>query len=107
MDVKREVERQLSLIERNAETLLPREELAAKLERSLKEKKPLRVKLGIDPSAPHLTLGHAVVLRKLRTFQDLGHTAVLVVGTSPAASATPRESPRPASPCPRRRSRGI
>ena len=80
MDVKREVERQLSLIERNAETLLPREELAAKLERSLVEKKPLRVKLGIDPSAPHLTLGHAVVLRKLRTFQDLGHTAVLVVG---------------------------
>ena len=80
MDVKSEVARQLSLIERNAETLLPREELAQKLERSLREGKPLRVKLGIDPSAPHLTLGHAVVLRKLRTFQDLGHTAVLVVG---------------------------
>jgi len=80
MDVKREVERQLSLIERNAETLLPREELAGKLERALVEGRPLRVKLGIDPSAPHLTLGHAVVLRKLRTFQDLGHTAVLVVG---------------------------
>lgn len=80
MDIQAEVERQLSLIERNAETLLPREELAGKLERALKEGRPLRVKLGIDPSAPHLTLGHAVVLRKLRTFQDLGHTAVLVVG---------------------------
>jgi tyrosyl-tRNA synthetase len=80
VDIQAEVERQLSLIERNAETLLPREELAGKLERALKEGRPLRVKLGIDPSAPHLTLGHAVVLRKLRTFQDLGHTAVLVVG---------------------------
>ncbi|MBC7098502.1 tyrosine--tRNA ligase [Candidatus Bipolaricaulota bacterium] len=75
-----EVARQISLIEKDAETLLPKEELAAKLRRSLGEGKPLRVKLGIDPSAPHLTLGHAVVLRKLRLFQDLGHTAVLVVG---------------------------
>ncbi len=80
MDIQAEVERQLSLIERNAETLLPREELAGKLERALREGRPLRVKLGIDPSAPHLTLGHAVVLRKMRQFQDLGHTAVLVVG---------------------------
>lgn len=80
MGTHAEVERQLAAIERNAETLLPRDELARKIERSLREKKPLRVKLGIDPSAPHLTLGHAVVLRKLRTFQDLGHTAVLVVG---------------------------
>ncbi|GAB4309434.1 MAG: tyrosine--tRNA ligase [Candidatus Bipolaricaulota bacterium] len=75
-----EVEQQLAAIERNAETLLPREELARKIERSLRQGRPLRVKLGIDPSAPQLTLGHAVVLRKLRTFQDLGHTAVLVVG---------------------------
>jgi len=80
MDIARQVAEQLQVIEKNAETFLPREELEAKLERSLKEKRPLRVKLGIDPSAPHLTLGHAVVLRKLRAFQDLGHTAVLVVG---------------------------
>ncbi len=80
MDIRTEVERQLAVMERNAETLLPRDELAQKIERSLREKKPLRVKLGIDPSAPQLTLGHAVVLRKLRVFQDLGHTAVLVVG---------------------------
>lgn len=67
-------------MERNAETLLPRDELARKIERSLRQERPLRAKLGIDPSASQLTLGHAVVLRKLRQFQDLGHTAVLVVG---------------------------
>ncbi|MFO8034413.1 MAG: tyrosine--tRNA ligase [Candidatus Bipolaricaulota bacterium] len=80
MDVKTEVERQLAEIERATEVVVPREELTAKLERSLNEQRPLRVKLGIDPSAPHLTYGHAVVLRKLRAFQDLGHMAVLVVG---------------------------
>jgi tyrosyl-tRNA synthetase len=60
--------------------LVPREALVEKLERSRKSGKPLRVKLGIDPSAPHLTLGHSVPLRKMRQFQDLGHTGVLVVG---------------------------
>lgn len=80
MDIKAEVERQLAIIERNAETVLPRDELARKIERSLRQERPLRAKLGIDPSASQLTLGHAVVLRKLRAFQDLGHTAVLVVG---------------------------
>ena len=60
--------------------LIPREDLLEKLRRSAKIGEPLRVKLGIDPSAPHLTLGHSVPLRKLRQFQDLGHTAVLVVG---------------------------
>lgn len=80
MDIKDEVERQLAIIERNAETVLPRDDLARKIERSLRQERPLRVKLGIDPSASQLTLGHAVVLRKLRAFQDLGHTALLVVG---------------------------
>src|SRR3954471_10913518 len=50
------------------------------LEEQLASGRPLRVKLGIDPSRPDLTLGHAVVLRKLRQFQDAGHTAVLIVG---------------------------
>jgi len=89
MDVKAEVERQLRLIERHAETLLPREDLVRKLERALAEGRPLRVKLGIDPSAPELTLGHAVVLRKLRQFQDLGHLAVLVVGDFTARIGDP------------------
>ncbi|MEW6216704.1 MAG: tyrosine--tRNA ligase [Candidatus Bipolaricaulota bacterium] len=80
MEIRAEVERQLAIIEQNAETVLPRDELARKIERSLRQERPLRAKLGIDPSASQLTLGHAVVLRKLRAFQDLGHTAVLVVG---------------------------
>jgi len=70
----------LTRIEQGRTEVLPREELAAKLERSTRTGTPLRVKLGIDPSAPHLTLGNAVPLRKMRAFQDLGHTGVLVVG---------------------------
>jgi len=60
--------------------LIPREDLIAKLKRHGGTGKPLRIKLGIDPSAPHLTLGHSVPLRKMRQFQELGHTGVLVVG---------------------------
>ncbi len=63
-----------------AENLIPRDELVEKLRRSDETGTPLRVKLGIDPSAPHLTLGHSVPLRKMRQFQDLGHIGVLVVG---------------------------
>ncbi len=80
MDIRKRVAQDIQILRRNAETLLPEEDLARKLERYYREGKPLRVKLGIDPSAPHLTLGHAVVLRKMRQFQDLGHTAVLIVG---------------------------
>jgi tyrosyl-tRNA synthetase len=63
-----------------AAQILPADGLAERLLAARKEHRPLRVKLGIDPSGSDLTLGHAVVLRKLRQFQDLGHTAVLVVG---------------------------
>jgi tyrosyl-tRNA synthetase len=63
-----------------AAQILPSDGLAERLAAAHREKRPLRVKLGIDPSGSDLTLGHAVVLRKLRQFQDLGHTAVLVVG---------------------------
>lgn len=65
---------------RGTDAVIPQEELVAKLERAGKDGRPLRVKLGIDPSAPHLTFGHSVPLRKMRQFQDLGHTGVLVVG---------------------------
>src|SRR5947208_12106696 len=71
---------QFEALTANAANVVPRDELAAKLERSADTGRPLRVKLGIDPSRPDLTLGHSVVLRKLRRFQDLGHTAVLIVG---------------------------
>lgn len=74
------VDEQLERIERGTENLLPLKDLRKKLTRSTKTGKPLKVKLGIDPSASQLHLGHAVVLKKLRDFQDLGHTAVLIVG---------------------------
>src|SRR5438552_11611889 len=67
---------QLERLTRNAADVIPTEELLAKLRLG----RPLRVKLGIDPSRPDLHLGHAVVLRKLRQFQELGHKAVLIIG---------------------------
>jgi tyrosyl-tRNA synthetase len=71
---------QFDILTAGAAEVVPAEELLAKLERSEREGQPLRVKLGIDPSKPDLTLGHTVVLRKLRQFQDHGHTAVLIIG---------------------------
>ena len=74
------IEEQLKQIRRGVEEILPEEALAEKLKKAENENKPLVVKLGCDPSRPDLHLGHAVVLRKLRQFQDLGHRAVLIVG---------------------------
>jgi len=74
------VEEQLEAIKSGTEEVLPEEELVKKLERSLASGKPLRVKMGFDPSAPDIHLGHTVGLRKLRTFQELGHHVVLIVG---------------------------
>ena len=71
---------QLDIIRRGVSEIIPEEDLVKKIEKSLKTKKPLTVKLGCDPSRPDLHLGHSVVLRKLRQFQDLGHQAVLIVG---------------------------
>ena len=67
-------------LERNAVDSLPRGELERKLERAGAEGRPLRVKLGIDPTAPDIHLGHTVVLQKLREFQDAGHDVVLIIG---------------------------
>ena len=67
-------------LERNAVDSLPRGELERKLERAATEGRPLRVKLGIDPTAPDIHLGHTVVLQKLREFQDAGHDVVLIIG---------------------------
>jgi tyrosyl-tRNA synthetase len=71
---------QFEALSQNAADVIPRGDLLTKLERSVASGPSLRVKLGIDPSRPDLHLGHAVVLRKLRQFQDLGHTAVLIIG---------------------------
>jgi tyrosyl-tRNA synthetase len=78
--VTREVDRQLAILLRGVEELLPLEEFRRKLERSVREGRPLRVKQGFDPTAPDIHLGHAVGLRKLREFQDLGHQVVVIVG---------------------------
>ncbi|HYE94710.1 MAG TPA: tyrosine--tRNA ligase, partial [Rubricoccaceae bacterium] len=72
------VEEQLAAIRRGVAEILPEDALAAKLKQSADANRPLTVKLGCDPSRPDLHLGHAVVLRKLRQFQDLGHKAVLI-----------------------------
>src|SRR5437667_9743056 len=80
---------QLKFLLRNAAEVIPEEEFGAKLERSVSEGRPLRVKLGLDPTAADVTLGWAVVLRKLREFQDFGHTAVLIVGDFTARVGDP------------------
>jgi tyrosyl-tRNA synthetase len=72
--------RQLQVLLSGGANAIPPEELERKLSRSIAEGRPLRVKLGIDPSTPDLHLGHSVVLGALRRFQDLGHIAVLIVG---------------------------
>src|SRR5512136_714412 len=74
------INEQMDVIKRGVVDLLPEEELVKKLERSLKDNKPIIVKLGCDPSRPDLHLGHTVVLRKMRQFQDLGHQAILIIG---------------------------
>ncbi|HKX25482.1 MAG TPA: tyrosine--tRNA ligase, partial [Actinomycetota bacterium] len=80
MSMSSDVSRQLEVLLSGAADVIPEGELEAKLSRSVSEARPLRVKLGIDPSTPDLHLGHAVVLGALRRFQDLGHTAVLIIG---------------------------
>jgi len=74
------VDEQMEVLRRGVEELVPEDDLADKLRRSRETETPLVAKLGCDPSKPDLHLGHTVVLRKLRQFQDLGHRAVLIVG---------------------------
>jgi tyrosyl-tRNA synthetase len=74
------VDEQLSLLRRGAAEIFTEEELRTKLARSWQTGTPLNVKLGLDPTAPDLHLGHTVVLRKLRDFQDLGHQVVVIIG---------------------------
>jgi len=83
------VEEQLAVIHRGVEQIVPADELRKKLERSVATGKPLRVKLGIDPTGFDVHLGHTVVLRKLRQFQELGHQVVLIIGTATAAVGDP------------------
>jgi tyrosyl-tRNA synthetase len=83
------VAEQLAYLKKGCSEIIRDEELKAKLERSLKTGKPLRAKLGLDPTAPDLHLGHTVVIRKLKHFQDLGHTAVFLIGDFTALVGDP------------------
>jgi len=91
------VNEQMDLIGRGVEEIIPEDELVKKLERSQSKNIPLIIKLGCDPSRPDLHIGHGVVLRKLRHFQDLGHIAVLVIGDFTAMIGDPsgRNKTRP------------
>lgn len=92
-----EIEQQLELLKRGVVDLIREDELKAKLEHSLRSGQPLRVKLGADPTAPDLHLGHTVVLRKLRQFQELGHTVIFLIGdfTGMIGDPTGRSATRP------------
>jgi len=83
------VEEQLAYLKKGVAEVIPEAELKAKLEESLKTGKPLRVYLGVDPTAPDIHLGHTVVLRKLKHFQDLGHTAIFLIGDFSAMIGDP------------------
>ena len=92
------LQEQLAVIKENVVDLLPEEDIVRKLERSITTKTPLRIKLGLDPSRPDIHIGHAVVLQKLRQFQDLGHLVVLIIGdfTATIGDPTGKSKTRPA-----------
>ncbi len=94
MDIKRQIE----IIKRGAVDLINEAELENKLKKAESENRPLRVKLGLDPTAPDLHLGHTVVLQKLKQFQELGHTAIFLIGdfTGMIGDPTGRIETRPA-----------
>src|SRR5512132_806704 len=74
------IDEQLAYLRKGAVDVIRVEDLRAKLERSARTARPLRVKLGADPTAPDIHLGHTVVIRKLRAFQELGHTVIFLIG---------------------------
>ena len=91
------VDEQLAYIKKGSAEIIRESELRSKLEKSRATSKPLRVKLGMDPTAPDLHLGHTVVLRKLKHFQDLGHTVIFLIGdfTGMIGDPTGRSATRP------------
>ncbi|MFZ2084275.1 MAG: tyrosine--tRNA ligase, partial [Candidatus Sulfotelmatobacter sp.] len=97
MSTFQSVEEQLTYLKKGSAEIIREADLRAKLEKSRATGKPLRVKLGMDPTAPDLHLGHTVVLRKLKHFQDLGHTAIFLIGdfTGMIGDPTGRSATRP------------
>src|SRR3984885_1795842 len=94
----RPADEQMAALRRGSAEIIREEELRTKIERSRAAGKPLRVKMGVDPTAPDLHLGHTVVLRKLKHFQDQGHTAVFLIGdfTAMVGDPTGQSETRPA-----------
>jgi tyrosyl-tRNA synthetase len=91
------IDEQLDFLRKGTVEIIREEDLRAKLERSARNGRPLRVKLGADPTAPDIHLGHTVVLRKLRAFQELGHTVIFLIGdfTSLIGDPSGRSTTRP------------
>ncbi len=91
------VDEQLRVLSRRCERIVPEADLRKKLERSAATGKPLRIKMGMDPTAPDVTLGHAVPMRVIRQFQDWGHKAVIIIGDYTARVGDPsgRNKTRP------------
>ena len=83
------VDEQFSYLKKGSTEIIREDELKSKLENSTKTGKPLRVYLGVDPTAPDIHLGHTVVLRKLKHFQDMGHTAIFLIGDFSAMIGDP------------------
>lgn len=83
------IDEQIAYIRKGAAEIIREEELKSKLQQSAKSGKPLRVYLGVDPTAPDIHLGHTVVIRKLKHFQDLGHTAIFLIGDFSAMIGDP------------------
>jgi tyrosyl-tRNA synthetase len=87
--MEKDLKKQIEIVCQGAEDILLKDELIGLLSQSIKENKPLKVKLGLDPTAPDIHLGHTVVLNKLRQFQDLGHKAILIIGDYTARIGDP------------------
>src|SRR5512138_500439 len=84
-----DIAHQLAYLTKGAAEIIPEKELREKLEQAQKTGKPLRVKAGFDPTSPDLHLGHTVLIRKLKHFQDLGHTVIFLVGDFTALIGDP------------------
>ena len=90
------VQEALTIVKRGVDELLIESEFAHKLARSEASGEPLRIKLGLDPTAPDLHLGHTVVLNKMRQLQDLGHTVIFLIGDFTSMIGDPSDATSPA-----------
>jgi len=98
MALQKDVEEQFTYLKKGSVEIIQEDELKAKLERSLKDGRPLKVKAGFDPTAPDLHLGHTVLLRKMKHYQDLGHEVIFLIGDFTGLIGDPsgRSKTRPA-----------